>query len=159
VQLPAIFIAVFVGIATFAGMLTLIYAKGIRTARIATLVPTVLAMAFILKAASPAIDAKNSERPVAQKLSEIAPSSTPVAVANVSRVVEYGLNFYRNQPIANYDRGEVPMGTHIVVAKPGAEKAIESLAHGRQVTDVGGFKAQALEFYYVSAYGKQSGEP
>jgi hypothetical protein len=109
-------------------------------------------MAFVLKAAAPAIDAKDSERPVASRLAEIAPATTPVAVAKVSRVVEYGLSFYRNQPIASYDRGEVPIGTHIVVSKPGAAKAIESVVKGRQVTDVGAFTSQGLEFYYVSAY-------
>jgi hypothetical protein len=112
-------------------------------------------MAFVLKVAAPAIDAKNSERAVASKLAEIAPASTPVAVTKVSRVVEYGLGFYRNQPIANYDRGEVPIGTHIVVSKPSNAKEIESTAKGRQVTDVGGFTAQGLEFYYVSAYQGQ----
>jgi 4-amino-4-deoxy-L-arabinose transferase-like glycosyltransferase len=147
----AIFIAAFAGIATFAGMLTLLYAKGIRMARMATLVPALLAMAFILKAASPAIDAAKSQRPVAAKLAKLAPTSTPVAVANVSRVIEYGMNFYRNQPIANYDRGEVPSGTHIVVSRPGAANAIQRIANGRTVVDLGGFAAQKLEFYRVSA--------
>jgi 4-amino-4-deoxy-L-arabinose transferase-like glycosyltransferase len=149
----AIFIAVFAGIVIFSGMLVAVYARGIRTIRLATLVPVVLAVAFILKMASPAIDVKNSQRAVAQKVAAIAPAAMPVAVAYVPRVVEYGLNFYRNQPINNYERGEVPIGEHVVVARPGAAEVITAFAKGREVTDAGGFAPQNLEFYVVG--GKQ----
>ena len=100
--------------------------------------------------ASPAIDVKNSERPVAEKLSGIAKPGMPVAVAYVPRVVEYGLNFYRDQPIANYERGEIPGGDHIVVGRPGAKEVIDSMAKGRKVVDSGSFAAQNLEFYLVT---------
>jgi len=146
----AAFIAITVGIMIFTGMLTAIYAKGLRTARLATLVPVVLALTFVIKAASPFIDAKNSQRPVAQRISQFAKPGMPVAVAGVSRVVEYGLNFYRNQRIASYDRGEIPAADHVVVAKPGATAAIQSIAQGRNVIDAGGFSPQGLEFYLVT---------
>jgi 4-amino-4-deoxy-L-arabinose transferase-like glycosyltransferase len=144
-------IAVVVGAAVFVGMLTAIYARGLRTIRIATLVPLVLALAFVIKVSSPAIDAKDSQRPVAERLSELVKPDTPVAVANVSRVVEYGLNFYRNQPISSYDRDEIPMGEHVVVGRPGSEAAIASMTKGRKVVDVGGYAAQGLEFYMVAS--------
>lgn len=143
-------IAIVVGLAVFIGMLTAIYARGLRTIRFATLIPLLLALAFVIKVASPAIDARNSERPVAERLSGFAKLGTPVAVANVPRVVEYGLNFYRNQPIFSYDRGEVPAAAHIVVSRPRAEQALQSLTKGRSVTDVGSFSTQELEFYLVS---------
>jgi len=146
----AAFIAIFTAIAVFTGMLVAVYAKGLRTARFATLAPVVLALAFILKAASPAIDSKNSERPVAQALAPVAPPSMPVAVSDVPRVVEYGLNFYRDQPIANYQHGEVPAGAHVVVARAGAADAISTAAGGRKVVDIGSFPAQHLEFYMVT---------
>lgn len=146
----AVFIAIFSGIAVFTGMLVAVYAKGLRTIRLASLVPVVMAMTFILKMASPAIDSVNSQRPVAQALSVYAKAGTPVAVSSVSRVVEYGLNYYRNQAISNYDRGEIPAGEHIVIARPGATEVIQSLSKGRKVVDLAGFSAQHLEFYLVS---------
>ncbi|MGZ4814950.1 MAG: glycosyltransferase family 39 protein [Terriglobales bacterium] len=146
----AVFIAVFSGIAIFAGMLVAIYVKGLKTIRLATLVPVVLAMTFILKMASPYIDAKDSQRPVAQALAAYAKPGTPVAVAGVSRTVEYGLDFYRNQPISNYDRAEFPVGDHIVVSKPGATQVIQAMSKRRKVVDLGGYKPQHLEFYAVA---------
>jgi len=64
--------------------------------------------------------------------------------------VEYGLNYYRNQAISSYDRGEIPQGEHIVVGRPGATEVIQSLSKGRRVTDLAGFSPQHLEFYLVS---------
>ncbi len=145
----AAFIAIFVGVAVFTAMLVALYARGLRTVRIATLAPVVLALAFVIKAATPAIDSKNSERPVAQELGKIATPGMPVAVSNVPRTVEYGVNFYRNQPISSYERGEVPAGVHLVVSRPHAEQAISSAASGRKVADMGSFPAQHLEFYMV----------
>jgi 4-amino-4-deoxy-L-arabinose transferase-like glycosyltransferase len=147
----AILIAVIAGVAIFIGMTVAVYAKGLDTVRFATLVPVVIALAFVLKMVSPAIDAKDSERPVAARLARFAKPGTPVAVAYVPRVVEYGLNFYRNQPIANYERGEIPPGEHVVVGRPGATDVLEGLTHGRKIVDLGEFKIQGLEFYLVAA--------
>jgi 4-amino-4-deoxy-L-arabinose transferase-like glycosyltransferase len=146
----AAFIAIFVAIAVFTGMLVAIYAKGLKTVRFATLAPVVLGLAFVIKAVSPAIDGKDSERPVAEALAPLAPPGMVIAVANVPRVVEYGLNFYRDQPINNYERGEIPAGVHVVVGRPGADDAISSAAGGRKVMDIGSFPAQNLEFYMVT---------
>lgn len=146
----AAFIAIFVGIAIFTAMLVAIYAKGLRTVRFATLGPVVLALAFVIKAATPAIDSKNSERLVAQDLAKIAPPGMPIAVSNVPRTVEYGLNFYRNQVIFRYERGEIPAGVHLVVGKPNTAAAISAAAGGRQVANLGGFPTQHLEFYMVT---------
>ena len=146
----AIFIAIFVGVAAFAGILVALYAKGLRTIRFATLAPVVLALAFILKMVAPFIDQKNSERRVATIVAAFVHADAPVAVAYVPRQIEYGLNFYRNQPISNYERGEIPSGDHLVIGRPGATDVIQSMAKGRRVMDVGNFAPQNLEFYLVS---------
>lgn len=143
-------IAILSGLVIFTSMLVAIYAKGLRTIRFATLAPVVLGMAFVIRAAAPAIDAKNSERPVAQELAKVATPGMAVAVSDVPRVVEYGLNFYRNQPIFSYQRGEVPTGVHVLVGRPDAAAAISLMATGRKVADLGGFAAQHLEFYLVT---------
>jgi len=146
----AVTIAICSGIAVFTGMLIAIYVKGLKTARFATLVPVLLAMAFVLKMAAPFIDGRNSQRPVAQALAAYAKSGTPVAVSGVSRVVEYGLTFYRDQPISSYDRSEFPLGNHLVVSKPGSTAAIQAMLKGRKVADLGSFAPQHLEFYAVT---------
>jgi len=143
-------IAAIVGIAVFFGMLTAIYARGVRTIRLATLIPLVLAMAFVIKVASPAIDVKNSQRPVADRLSEIAKPGMPVATTDVPRTVDFGLEFYRNQRVSDYAEGGVPMGDHIVIGRPGVEQAIVSMTNGRKVIPLGSFPPQNLEFYLVT---------
>ena len=144
-------IAGIVGAAVFLGMLVAIYAKGLRTARFATMIPLVIALAFVIKVASPAIDLKNSERPVAQKLERLARPGLPVATSNVPRTVDFGLAFYRNQPISNYAQGGVPAGDHILIARPGDEKAISAIVNGRQVLPLGNFPPQDLAFYLVTS--------
>jgi 4-amino-4-deoxy-L-arabinose transferase-like glycosyltransferase len=146
----AIFIAVFAGVAIFAGIMVAVYAKTLSTIRLATLVPIVLGLAFVIKMVSPVIDARDSERRLAEQFKAIAKPGTPVAVAYVPRTVEYGLNFYRNQAIANYERGEIPAAQHVVVGRPGAIEVIRSMVKGRVVIDVGSFQEQGLEFYVVT---------
>jgi len=139
-----------VGAAVFLGMLVAMYAKGLRTARFATMVPLVIALAFVIKVASPAIDLKDSERPVAQRLDQLVKPSMPVATTDVPRTVGFGLCFYRNQPVLDYADGGVHAGDYIVISRPGAEKAIVAMTNGRQVLAIGSFPPQDLEFYLVT---------
>jgi hypothetical protein len=64
--------------------------------------------------------------------------------------VEYGLNFYRNQPITRYERDGVPATDHVVIAKPGSAEAVQALASQRKITALGAFGPQHLEFFQVS---------
>jgi hypothetical protein len=64
--------------------------------------------------------------------------------------VEYGLAFYRNQPIPSYERNEIPSIAHLVVAASGSQKELEYKLPKRLVTRVGGFAWQRLDFYLVS---------
>lgn len=147
----ALGIALACGVITFLGVLLFVYAKGVRTVRLATLLPVVIALTFIIKFASPAIDARNSARPIAQELASASPrtATLPVAVFGVSRDIEYGLNFYENASISNYDRGEIPAAGHRLVAKSGSEGSLR-LMLGNRVTRVGEFPVRKLEFYVIS---------
>jgi len=71
-------------------------------------------------------------------------------VCNVPPGVEYGLAFYRNHPVANYERGEIPAVDHIVVAAEGSQKNLEYRLPGRRVIEFGGFPWQHLTFYLVA---------
>ena len=148
----ALIIAIIIGAITFGGVLAAIYGQGLKMLRLATLVPLVVALAFVIKFASPAIDVRNSARPIAAELTDDLPSSSrsPVAVFGVPRDIEYGLNFYENAPIANYDRGEIPPGEHRLVARAGSEDALR-LMMGNRLARIGGFAPRKLEFYHVAA--------
>jgi hypothetical protein len=68
----------------------------------------------------------------------------------VRRELRYGLNFYLNQPIAFYDRGEIPASDHLLVARQGSAEALRAFAPGRRFSLIGHFAAQHLDYYWVS---------
>jgi 4-amino-4-deoxy-L-arabinose transferase-like glycosyltransferase len=140
-------------------VLLMVRREGVRVLHFVTLVPTILAMAFLLRPAAATIDRTQSARPINQRLAELGVSaSDPVASFNVKRQVAYGLDFYRNQPISHYEQegpldmpSGVPSGKHIVVAREGSLGAVQAVAGDRQVTSIGTFPPQHLEFFLVSA--------
>ncbi len=124
--------------------------QGLRVLRFLTLVPVVLALAFVLRVAGPAIDRTQSARPVAQELSMLPVKGVPLAAFNIRRELEYGLDFYRNQPVLRYERGQVPAGAHLLVVRSGAERQLQGMVGSRRLLRIGGFAPQRLEFYWVS---------
>ncbi|MGI9104418.1 MAG: ArnT family glycosyltransferase [Terriglobales bacterium] len=146
-------------------------ARGLAVLRFVTLVPVVVALAFIVRVSAPLVDRTQSARPVAEAIAELlghdsqtsktgssgAPSgermghATPVAGFEIRRELEYGLDFYRNQPVMRYERGETPAGDHLVVARAGSEDKIAARVAPRRVSRVGRYEAQGLELYWVSA--------
>jgi 4-amino-4-deoxy-L-arabinose transferase-like glycosyltransferase len=123
---------------------------GIRRLALATLLPVVLALAFLLRPAAVVIDLVTSARAVDRELVKDGAPQGPIAVLNVRRDVEYGLNFYRNQPIINYERDGVPAQAHVVIARQGSADAVQALAGDRVVIRLGSFPPQHLEFFLVS---------
>ncbi len=146
-----IWIASGVAVMCFAGMLAAVYGEGLSMLRFATMLPLVLALGFVIKFASSAIDLKSSARPIAQEIAKLEePSSRDaLAVYGVPRDVEYGLNFYENKPIASYDRGEIPAEGHILVARTGSEDALRLLL-GRRLARIGDFPPRKLVLYRIA---------
>jgi 4-amino-4-deoxy-L-arabinose transferase-like glycosyltransferase len=142
--------ATLAAIALFAGIVITLLRRGTAWLRFVTLVPVVLAVAYILRIDAPALDAKLSARPVAQEIARMETRSSVVAVLHGKRELEYGLNFYRNQPIASYDRAEVPAVDHLVIARAGSESELTELVSGRRVVRLGEFPAQQVEFFWVT---------
>jgi 4-amino-4-deoxy-L-arabinose transferase-like glycosyltransferase len=140
-------------------VLLMVRREGVRVLHFVTLVPTILAVAFLLRPASATIDRTQSARPINQRLAELGvAASDPVASFNVKRQVAYGLDFYRNQPISHYEQegpldmpSGVPSAKHVVVAREGSLGAVQAVAGDRQVTSIGTFPPQHLEFFLVSA--------
>jgi 4-amino-4-deoxy-L-arabinose transferase-like glycosyltransferase len=137
-------------------VLLMVRREGVRVLHFVTLVPTVLAVAFLLRPAAPVIDKTQSARTVAEELSRHISSDVPVAVFQVKREIVYGLIFYRNQPISRYEQegpADLPSGVpavrHMVVARKGSLGAVQAVVGERTVTPTGEFPARQLEFFMV----------
>jgi hypothetical protein len=145
------------------GLLTAVVAVGVVVAvrrgglpylRIATLIPVVLAMGFLLRPAAVVIDQANSARAVAAELDSVkAPRELPLAIFEAKRDIEFGLNFYRNRPVTRYEKDGIPAEAHILVAKQGSEDAVRALAGDRAVLRMGALPQQHIELFLVSNRG------
>jgi 4-amino-4-deoxy-L-arabinose transferase-like glycosyltransferase len=139
-------IAIVVAVAIF----VLLVRSDFQVLRMATLVPAIVALAVALRFGAQAIDETLSARPVANGLANFDPHHLPVAVFLAPRETEYGLGFYRNQIISNYQLGQIPQGEHLVVAAQGFQRSI-AIETGRKVAYLGNFAPQKLEYFYVAA--------
>ena len=139
----------------FIGVSGTLWRRGLRMLRFVTLAPLIVLLAFLLRGAGPAVDAKTSYREVAAALDRIDNRSSQVAIYKLPRQAGYGLAYYRGKPVLWYDpnyfdqpRG-IPEGNHMVVAPLGVEDSLANLT-GKRVSKVGEFPAQKLGFYWVS---------
>lgn len=146
-----IIVAAALAIVTFIMYWFAIQNQGYKVLRFTTLVPVVIAFALVLRGTAPMVDYLESQRTVAAVLSQTEIGRLPeLAVFNVPPGVEYGLAFYRNHAVSNYERNEIPAGDHIVVAAEGSQKALESRLPGRRVIEFGGFAWQHLQFFLIA---------
>lgn len=147
---------------TASAVLLLVRYRGARVLHFVTLVPVILALVFLLRfAAAPPqpnspmrdtlIDLTQSSRSVDAALRSFGINSGPIAILNVphQRELEYGLNFYRNQPIQLYGRDPIPEEIHVVIGKEGDLEAVQSSVGNRKVVSIGSFAFQRLEFFRV----------
>jgi 4-amino-4-deoxy-L-arabinose transferase-like glycosyltransferase len=128
----------------------LLVKSDLRAFRVATLVPTILALAIALRFGALPLDETLSARPVADELATLDSHHLALAVFLAPRETEFGLAFYRNQIISSYQMRQIPPGEHIVVAAKGFQRSIAKES-GRKVTYLGNFAPQKLEYFYVSA--------
>ena len=128
----------------------LLIKSDLRMLRMGTLVPAIVSLAIVMRLGALPLDEALSARPVARELANFDSHHLPVAVFLVPRETEFGLAFYRNQIIANYQVGQIPPGEHLVVAVQGFQKSIIKQT-GRKVTYLGNFPPQKLEYFYVAA--------
>jgi hypothetical protein len=107
-------------------------------------------VAFVLRNMSPLIDATQSQRPVAARMASLGvESNATVATFKARREVEYGIAWYRNQPIKAYERLEIPDAAHTVITRSGSESELRELLPGREVKRLGDYPPQGLEFFSV----------
>ena len=103
------------------------------------------------------LDKSYSARPLAQRLNLLAPPDETVAVFRVRRDVEYGLAFYRNREVVNYEDTGVPDEEHLLVARVAGRRgvdlhtpaALQEYLEGRHYEQVLNWPEQGLEVYLV----------
>jgi len=138
------------GSLAFVATVSTLARKGPAFLRLVVLAPVIVGLAFLLRIGAPAIDNALSARPVAREITQMEGRPVEVAVFNASRETEYGLAFYRNQPIPRYERGEVPAQDHLVVVPEAYADEFVKAVRPRRASRLGSFTPQRLEFYWVS---------
>ena len=105
------------------------------------------------------LDRSYSARPLAEQIGEHVPANETVAVFRVRRDAEFGLSFYRNREVVNYDESGVPDEQHILVARIqgrhgvdlDTQLALSELLEGRQYEQLFAWPEQGLEVYLVGS--------
>jgi 4-amino-4-deoxy-L-arabinose transferase-like glycosyltransferase len=105
------------------------------------------------------LDRAYSARPLADRLMALAPATETVAVFRVRRDVEYGLSFYRNREVINYEQDGVPDGQHLLVARVTGRNGIdlhtpamlEEYLEGRHYEQLFTWPEQGLVVYMVGS--------
>ena len=113
------------------------------------------------------LDRSYSARPLAQRLASIAPANETVAVFRVRRDMEYGLAFYRNRSVVNYEETGVPEDEHLLVARVAGrggkdlhtQEALEEYLDGRQYEPLFSWPEQGIEVYLVGAEVTEKANP
>jgi 4-amino-4-deoxy-L-arabinose transferase-like glycosyltransferase len=105
------------------------------------------------------LDRSYSARPLSDRLLWYAQPTETVAVFRVRRDVEFGLAFYRNHEVVNYEESGVPDEQHLLVARVtgrhGADlhtpAALDEYLEGRHYEELFTWPEQGLEVYLVGA--------
>ena len=105
------------------------------------------------------LDRSYSARPLAERLASYVPADETVAVFRVRRDMEYGLSFYRNREVVNYEEDGVPDGRHILVARIAGrggtglntQAALEEYLEGRSYQQLFSWPEQGLMVYLVGS--------
>jgi len=153
-------------------ILLVVFRFGIKQLRLATTIPMVVAVLFLYgigpifgigeisetKRTALLLDASYSARPLEYQLEQVAPIDETVGVYSVRRDVEYGLAFYRNREVVNYEHAPVPAEKHLLVVrdvrlKDGSQSAADlgEYLKDRQYKYLFSYPAQSLHVYEVMA--------
>jgi hypothetical protein len=105
------------------------------------------------------LDSAYSARPLAERLATLAPTSETVAVFRVRRDVEYGLSFYRNAEVVNYEQTGVPDEQHLLVVRVAGRggvdldtpAALDEYLEGRHYEQLFTWPEQGLVVYLVGS--------
>jgi len=141
--------------ALFFGALVLLIVRrwGISQVCNATLIPVIATLVFVLGFYGKELDINYSARPLAREIQHEAPDVKLVATDSIRRDMDYGLAFYRNQPMIHYDANGVPADEHLLVIRANDTADLDRWLSGRVYTPLFLYESQGLEVYRV--YAKQ----
>jgi len=159
--------ALVTGVASAAFIVIMVGRYGVKRLRAATLLPLAALLLFIFgigpffgldaiastKRTIQLIDLAYSARPLARQLYQMTPHNEPVAVLRVRRDLEYGLSFYRNERVLDYDKDGVPPSAHVLVVRDIAAPALHDLLATRSYRPLFSYPAQRVSVYQVDALG------
>jgi 4-amino-4-deoxy-L-arabinose transferase-like glycosyltransferase len=106
------------------------------------------------------LDRAYSARPLADRLNySLVPAVQTVAVFGVRRDIEYGLSFYRNSEVINYEESGVPDEQHLLAVRVTGRRgvdlhtpaALEEYLEGRHYEQVFTWPEQGLVVYLVGS--------
>ena len=148
-----LFIAAGAAIFTLLLVASIIRRFGISQVRNVTILPVCAMLIFLLGFHGRELDLNYSARPLAQEIEKQAPGEHTVALLGVRRDLDYGLAFYRNQPMRHYDRADegVPDGEHILVASSREPSELDRYLNGRIYEPLFLYETQGLAVYKVYA--------
>jgi len=152
-------------------ILIAVTAFGLKRLRIATLVPMIMLLFYLLgvgpvfglgpfddsKRTAELLDHKYSARPLARLIGPMLQPGEILAVYRVRRDVEYGLSFYRDKEVFNYEKDgnvSIPTEAHILVTRASYAADLRQLLRDRSYEPLFTYPAQALVVYSVAAKGK-----
>jgi 4-amino-4-deoxy-L-arabinose transferase-like glycosyltransferase len=119
----------------------------------ATLIPVLATLVFLLGFYGKELDINYSARPLAREIQREAPNVKLVATDSIKRDMDYGLAFYRNQPMIHYDMDGVPDAEHLLVIRANDTTDLDRWLAGRVYMPLFLYESQGLEVYRV--YAKQ----
>ena len=171
--LPALIVAILAAIGASLLILVVVQGFGVAKLRLVTSCVLIVLVLFLYGVGPfgpiPAVEATKrvihlldrsySARPLAERLAAVAPGETTVAVFRVRRDVEYGLSFYRNHEVVNYDENGVPDEQHLLVARVTGRggvdlhtpAALEEYLEGRPYEQLFSWPEQGLIVYLVGS--------
>jgi 4-amino-4-deoxy-L-arabinose transferase-like glycosyltransferase len=173
----AIAAAGIVGIATVVLIVLTVWRFGVHRLRIATMAPIAVLLLFIVgvgpffglgpvpgtKITSTLLNDTYSARPLANDLDQILAPGEMLAVYKVRRDMEFGLSFYRDHQVYNYEGNDdvggenqprqitVPPQQHILVVRESYVDDLRHVLQGRDYEWKFNYPAQNLVVYSVAA--------
>ena len=138
--------------AAIAGVVVALVRKGgVAQVITATLIPVMGTLVFLLGFHGHDLDINYSARPLAREIAARAPNIHTIASLSVRRDMDYGLAFYRNEPVLHYAADGVPPVEHILVVRASEAESLDQWLHGRLYQPVFLFESQGLAVYRVEA--------
>ena len=144
-------VAAVAGLAIAGLVVVLVKRGGIPQVLTATLIPVLGILIFLLGFHGKDLDLNYSARPLARSIAEKAPGISIIASLGIRRDMDYGLTFYRDQPIVHYGSDGVPDEQHILVVRANESGQLNDWLRNRLYQPVFLFESQGLAVYRVEA--------